>query len=133
MSLRQEVNKWLTENDEAHRTSDLGIDRVSKLYLKMHPEVKTTYNTIRGYVARCRQGKIKDYDRDLENVQRAILGDAVMPEADEISDIEINPADLRIDTYRASGAGGQQGPGKIATLHGIRLLVGTGLGQARRG
>ncbi len=32
---------------------------------------------------------------------------AVMPEADEVSDVEINPADLRIDTYRASGAGGQ--------------------------
>ena len=30
-----------------------------------------------------------------------------MPEAEEIDDIEINPADLRIDTYRASGAGGQ--------------------------
>ena len=32
---------------------------------------------------------------------------AVMPEADELADVEINPADLRIDTYRASGAGGQ--------------------------
>ncbi len=32
---------------------------------------------------------------------------AVMPEADEIDDIEINPADLKVDTYRASGAGGQ--------------------------
>ncbi|MGZ5819242.1 MAG: peptide chain release factor 1, partial [Burkholderiaceae bacterium] len=32
---------------------------------------------------------------------------AVMPEADEVSDVHINPADLRIDTYRASGAGGQ--------------------------
>jgi peptide chain release factor 1 len=32
---------------------------------------------------------------------------AVMPEADEVEDIDINPADLRIDTYRASGAGGQ--------------------------
>ena len=32
---------------------------------------------------------------------------AVLPEADEISDVDINPADIRIDTYRASGAGGQ--------------------------
>jgi len=32
---------------------------------------------------------------------------AVMPEADELAAIQINPADLRIDTFRASGAGGQ--------------------------
>jgi len=31
----------------------------------------------------------------------------VSPEIDDNVDIEINPADLRIDTYRASGAGGQ--------------------------
>lgn len=32
---------------------------------------------------------------------------AVMPEADELEEIQLNPADLRIDTFRASGAGGQ--------------------------
>ena len=32
---------------------------------------------------------------------------AVMPEVDEIEGIEINPADLKVDTFRASGAGGQ--------------------------
>ncbi|MEH6460205.1 peptide chain release factor 1 [Chitinimonas sp. JJ19] len=32
---------------------------------------------------------------------------AVMPEADELEEVNINPADIRIDTFRASGAGGQ--------------------------
>jgi peptide chain release factor 1 len=32
---------------------------------------------------------------------------AIMPEADEVDQIDINPADLRVDTFRASGAGGQ--------------------------
>lgn len=32
---------------------------------------------------------------------------AVLPEVDAVADIEINPADLRVDTFRASGAGGQ--------------------------
>jgi peptide chain release factor 1 len=32
---------------------------------------------------------------------------AVMPEADDASDVQINPADVRVDTFRASGAGGQ--------------------------
>ncbi|MGP4846136.1 peptide chain release factor 1 [Marinobacter sp. 1Y8] len=32
---------------------------------------------------------------------------AVMPEADESEAVEINKADLRVDTFRASGAGGQ--------------------------
>ena len=32
---------------------------------------------------------------------------AVLPEPDEVEAIDVNPADLRVDTYRASGAGGQ--------------------------
>src|SRR5690606_25685749 len=32
---------------------------------------------------------------------------AVMPEADELEEVNINKADLRIDTFRSSGAGGQ--------------------------
>jgi peptide chain release factor 1 len=32
---------------------------------------------------------------------------AILPELDEIESVQINPADLRVDTYRSSGAGGQ--------------------------
>ncbi|MCB2426741.1 peptide chain release factor 1 [Methylophaga pinxianii] len=32
---------------------------------------------------------------------------AILPEADEIDQIEINPADIKMDTFRSSGAGGQ--------------------------
>ncbi|MET0288676.1 MAG: peptide chain release factor 1 [Pseudoxanthomonas sp.] len=32
---------------------------------------------------------------------------AIIPEADEVEEIVINPADLKVDTFRSSGAGGQ--------------------------
>src|SRR6201994_4448176 len=32
---------------------------------------------------------------------------AILPELDEVEEVDVNPADLRIDTYRSSGAGGQ--------------------------
>ena len=32
---------------------------------------------------------------------------AIIPEADEVDEVVINPADLRVDTFRSSGAGGQ--------------------------
>lgn len=32
---------------------------------------------------------------------------AIMPEVEAVEDVDINPADLKIDTFRASGAGGQ--------------------------
>ena len=32
---------------------------------------------------------------------------AILPEVEQVEEIQINPADLRVDTFRASGAGGQ--------------------------
>jgi peptide chain release factor 1 len=32
---------------------------------------------------------------------------AILPEMDEIEDVQISPADIKVDTFRASGAGGQ--------------------------
>ncbi len=32
---------------------------------------------------------------------------AILPEVEDVADVTINPADIRLDTFRASGAGGQ--------------------------
>ena len=57
----------------------------------------------------------------------------VYPEIDDDIDIEINPADLRIDVYRASGAGGQHVTKlkvrcelpicQVALLYNVRTIV----------
>ncbi|XP_035205634.1 peptide chain release factor 1-like [Stegodyphus dumicola] len=43
----------------------------------------------------------------LNRIHTSTVTVTVMPKVDEEINIEINPSDLRIDTYRASGAGGQ--------------------------
>ncbi|HEY6281289.1 MAG TPA: peptide chain release factor 1 [Burkholderiales bacterium] len=49
---------------------------------------------------------------------------AVLPEVDEISDVVLNPAELRIDTFRASGAGGQHVNKTDSAVRVTHLLTG---------
>src|SRR5918999_1236447 len=49
---------------------------------------------------------------------------AVLPEADALDDVVLNPAELRIDTFRASGAGGQHVNKTESAIRVTHLLTG---------
>ena len=50
---------------------------------------------------------------------------AILPEVDEVEQIEINPAELKIDTFRASGAGGQHVNKTDSAIRVTHLPTGT--------
>jgi len=52
---------------------------------------------------------------------------AVLPEEDEIESIDLNPSDLRIDTFRSSGAGGQHVQKTDSAIRITHIPTGTGV------
>lgn len=64
------------------------------------------YGWLRGEIGVHRLVRISPFDANAKR-HTSFVAVSVMPDIDEDIEIDINPADIRIDTYRASGAGGQ--------------------------
>jgi len=85
----------IIEGDEA------GIKSITFLV-----EGKYAYGYLKAEKGVHRLVRISPFDANLRR-HTSFASLEVMPEIDELPEVEINPEDLKIDTYRASGAGGQ--------------------------
>ncbi len=99
--------RWANQNDFAIKILDLisdteaGIKSVSMLV-----EGEYAYGYLKAEKGVHRLVRISPFDSSGKR-HTSFASVDVMPEIDEDMSVEINPADLKIDTYRSSGAGGQ--------------------------
>ena len=100
-----ERNRWKVEVVSKNE-SDLGgyreiIARIEGAGASSHPYAKLKFESGGHRVQRVPETEAQG------RIHTSACTVAVLPEADAVDDVSINPADLRIDTFRASGAGGQ--------------------------
>jgi peptide chain release factor 1 len=95
-----ERNRWKTEILDSNLTEIGGFKEVVFLI-----EGKGAYSRLKFESGVHRVQRIPSTEAN-GRVHTSTVTVAVLPEVEEV-DVDINPNDLRIDTYRASGAGGQ--------------------------
>ncbi len=102
MYLRWAQNRsFATEMLEATEGEEAGLKSVT-----FSVEGRRAYGRLKGERGVHRLVRISPFDSNKRRHTSFALVE-VMPEVDEAAEIEIRDEDLRIDTYRASGAGGQ--------------------------
>ena len=96
-----ERNKWKVEVIDR---SDIGVGGLKEIVFTIHG--KGAYSRLKFESGVHRVQRVPDTESS-GRIHTSTITVAVLPEIDDVSQVEINPSDLKVDTYRASGAGGQ--------------------------
>ena len=99
-SMYAESKRWKTETAYVNETEIGGVKEVSFVI-----EGEGAYSRLKFESGVHRVQRVPDTEAS-GRIHTSTVTVAVLPEMDEL-DFEINPSDLQIDTFRASGAGGQ--------------------------
>ena len=96
-----ERNRWKVEVIDRN---DIGVGGLKEIVFLI--QGKGAYSKLKYESGVHRVQRVPDTESS-GRIHTSTITVAVLPEIDDVSAVEINPSDLKIDTYRASGAGGQ--------------------------
>lgn len=96
-----ERHGWNVETTDELPGDEAGIKQISFYIQGLY-----AYGYLRSEIGVHRLVRISPFDANAKR-HTSFVAVSVMPDIDEDIEVDINQADLRIDTYRASGAGGQ--------------------------
>ncbi|NYV28227.1 peptide chain release factor 1 [Streptobacillus felis] len=96
-----ERNRWKTEIIDKNEIGVGGLKEITFLI-----SGKGAYSRLKFESGVHRVQRVPDTEAS-GRIHTSTITVAVLPEIDDVEQVEINPSDLQIDTYRSSGAGGQ--------------------------
>ena len=96
-----ERNKWKVEVIDRN---DIGVGGLKEIVFTIHG--KGAYSRLKFESGVHRVQRVPDTESS-GRIHTSTITVAVLPEIDDVNEVEINPSDIKVDTYRASGAGGQ--------------------------
>ena len=96
-----ERNRWKVEVIDRN---DIGVGGLKEIVFLIHG--KGAYSKLKFESGVHRVQRVPDTESS-GRIHTSTITVAVLPEIDDVNEVEMNPGDLKVDTYRASGAGGQ--------------------------
>ena len=117
-SMYAESKRWQIEVSNANETEIGGYKEISFMI-----EGSGAYSRFKYESGVHRVQRVPDTETQ-GRIHTSTVTVAVLPEADEV-ELEINPADLKIDTFRSSGAGGQHNNKTSSAIRVTHIPTGT--------